>query len=257
MNNNITIFNNNQFGQIRTIVNNDEVWFVAKDVCEALNLGNSREAISKLDNDEKGAEKVDTLGGLQQMSIINESGLYTLVIRSNMPKAKEFRKWVTSDVIPSIRKNGMYATPQTVDQMLNDPDAMISILQQIKRERENNTKLQTQIEQQKPRVLFSRCVEGSDSSILIGDLAKLIAQNNVDVGQNRLFQWMRLNGYLMAYGNSYNTPTQRSIELGVLEMKERIINYPDGRSMTTITPYVTGKGQVYFINKFMKESGAV
>jgi phage antirepressor YoqD-like protein len=137
--------------------------------------------------------------------------------------------------------------------MLNDPDAIISLLQQVKRDREEKSKLQTQIEQQKPRVLFSRCVEGSDSAILVGDLAKLIAQNKIEIGQNRLFQWMRLNGYLMAYGNSYNTPTQRSIELGVLEMKERIINYPDGRSMTTITPYVTGKGQVYFVNKFLKE----
>jgi len=247
MDNNITIYKNNQFGEIRTIGE----FFIAQDICKALSLDDVSKACSRLDDDEKLIRTLFVSGQNRQVLLINESGLYHLIMTSRLDKAKEFRRWVTSEVLPGIRKHGMYATPDAAEQMLNDPDMMIRILEGYKAERAKRASVEMKLEEQKPKVLFADAVAGSQTSILIGDLAKLIAQKGVDIGQNRLFEWMRDNGYLMSRGTSRNVPTQRSIELKVMEIKERTITTPDGRSFISDTPYITGKGQVYFVNKFL------
>lgn len=188
------------------------------------------------------------------MTVINESGLYSLILSSKMPNAKKFKRWVTSEVLPAIRKHGMYAT----DELLSNPDFAIAAFTALKEEREKNkllsetVSIQTkQITENKPKVLFADAVSTADTSILIGDLAKLIKQNGVDIGQKRLFQWMRDNGFLIKGGNSKNMPTQKSMELKLFEVKERTISNPDGSVRITKTTKVTGKGQQYFINKFL------
>jgi anti-repressor protein len=237
--------------EVRTVTLNGEPWFVAKDVCEVLGLGNSREAVGKLDEEEKGAEKIDTLGGPQQMAVVNESGLYTLIIRSNMPNAKPFRKWVTTEVIPSIRKHGAYMTPETIEKVLLNPDTIIDLATRLKTEMEQRKLLEAKVEADKPLVVFANSVETSDDTCLVGDLAKLIRQNGTEIGQQRLFDWMRNNGFLIKFGASKNMPTQRAMELGLFEVKERTIDNPDGSIRVTRTTKVTGKGQIYFINKFL------
>lgn len=249
--NNIAVFQNEQFGQVRTVTQNGEPWFVAADVCRALEIRNNRDAMERLDADEKGVALTDTLGGNQEMSIVNEPGLYSLVLGSRKPEAKAFKRWITHEVIPAIRKHGAYATPEMVEKMLGDPDVMIRTLTALKEERAKNAALTAQAEADKPKVLFADSVSAAQTSILIGELAKLINQNGVDIGQQRLFKWMRDNGYLMKNGVSYNLPTQRSMDAGWFEIKETTINNPDGSVRLTRTPKVTGKGQVYFINKFL------
>ena len=249
--NDIQVFQNTQFGSIRTVTQGDEPWFVAADVCKALEHSNSRMALDRLDDDEKGVSSIYTPGGVQEMSIVNEPGLYSLVLGSRKPEAKAFKRWITHEVIPAIRKHGAYATPEMVEKMLGDPDVMIRTLTALKEEREKNAALTAQAEADKPKVLFAESVSAAQTSILIGELAKLINQNGVDIGQQRLFKWMRDNGYLMKNGASHNMPTQRSMDAGWFEIKETAITNPDGSVRLTRTPKVTGKGQVYFVNKFL------
>lgn len=246
---------NYESSEVRTVQVNGEPWFVLADVCKVLEIKNSRDAAAKLDGDEKGVALTDTLGGKQHVTIINESGLYTVILRSDKPQAKPFRKWVTSVVLPSIRKHGAYMTEQTLERALTSPDFLIELATQLKTEQEQRRRLETtvaaqskQMEQDKPKVLFADSVAASSSSILIGELAKLIKQNGVDMGQRRLFAWMRENGYLIKRcGSEYNLPTQRSMERGLMEIKETsVIHY--GYTTISKTPKVTGKGQVYFIN---------
>lgn len=252
---------NYESSEIRTIEKDGEPWFVLADVCKVLEIKNSRDAAAKLDGDEKGVALTDTLGGKQQMTIINESGLYTVILRSDKPQAKPFRKWVTSDVLPSIRKHGAYMTEQTLERALTSPDFLIELATQLKAEREQRKQLETtvaaqseQMEQDKPKVLFADSVTASSSSILIGELAKLIKQNGVDIGQRRLFEWMRTNGYLVKRkGSEYNLPTQRSMEQGLMEIKETSVVHT-GYTTISKTPKVTGKGQVYFINLFLGQA---
>ena len=244
----IKIFNNAEFGEVRIFDKNGEPWFVGRDVCNILGYGNPRDAISRhIDEDDKGVVKSDTLGGNQNLTIINESGLYSLILSSKLPNAKRFKHWVTSEILPSIRKHGMYAT----DELINNPDVFIQVLQELKAERERKVALEAQAEANRPKIIFADAVAASHNSILIGDLAKLIKQNGVDIGQKRLFEWLRNNGYLMKSGASYNLPTQKSMELKLFEIKERTINNPDGSIRTTKTTKVTGKGQQYFINKLL------
>ena len=250
---NIQIFNYNSV-EVRTIQNDGEPWFVLKDVCNVLHIGNSRDVVARLDHDEKGVGQIDTLGGKQEMTIINESGLYNVILRSDKPEAKPFRKWVTSEVLPTIRRHGMYATPDTVEKMLADPDTTIKLLETIKQERAARLALEAQAEADKPKVLFADAVSASHSSILVGDLAKLLRQNGVEIGQNRLFRFLREKGYLCSHGERYNLPTQRSMDRGWFQVKETTINQPDGSIRITRTVKVTGKGQQYFINLFL--SGA-
>ena len=252
MTNELQIFENNQFGQVRAIMKDGEPWFVAADVCRALEIANNRDALTRLEQDEKGVALTDTPGGAQEVTIVNEPGLYTLVLGSRKPEAKAFKRWVTHEVIPSIRKHGMYATPTTIEQMIADPANAIKVFSALKQEQERRKELEATVEHNAPKVLFADAVAASHTSILIGDLAKLIRQNGVEVGQNRLFQWLRDNGYLIKRkGSDWNMPTQRSIEMGLLEIKESTHIDGNGCNVTTKTPKVTGKGQAYFVNKFL------
>ena len=249
----IQIFNYNSV-EVRTIQNDGEPWFVLKDVCNVLHIGNSRDVVARLDQDEKGVGQIDTLGGKQEMTIINESGLYNVILRSDKPEAKPFRKWVTSEVLPTIRRHGMYATPDTVEKMLADPDTTIKLLETIKQERAARMALEAKAEADKPKVLFADAVSASHTSILVGDLAKLLRQNGVEIGQNRLFSFLREKGYLCSQGDRYNLPTQRSMDRGWFQVKETTINQPNGSVRITRTVKVTGKGQQYFINLFLADA---
>lgn len=251
----LQIFNSPEFGAIRTIEKDGEPWFVGKDVATALGYNNPRDAFKKhIDEEDKGVAKCDTLGGTQETTIINESGLYSLVLSSKLPTAKKFKRWVTNEVIPSIRKHGAYMTPETLEKVLLSPDTLMQLAQNLKDEQEKRKALEAQIESQKPAVLFTGAVETSKTSILIGELAKMLKQNGVNIGQNRLFEWLRQNGYLIKRnGTDYNMPTQRSMDMGLFEIKETTINNPDGSIKISKTPKVTGKGQVYFINLFLNK----
>lgn len=251
--NNLQIFKNEEFGEVRTVRLNNEIYFVGKDVAAALGYAKPENAISTHVSDE---DKTSTLiqgSGSNYKSkaiIINESGLYALIFGSKLPSAKRFKHWVTSEVLPAIHKHGVYA----VDELLQNPDMAIKAFTALKEEREKNKLLQADNERMKPKEIFADAVATSKQSILIGQLAKLICQNGHSIGQNRLFQWMRDNGYLMKSGNNYNMPMQRYVEQGLFEIKERSIANPDGSVKLTRTTKVTGKGQQYFINKFLRKT---
>lgn len=238
--------------QVRTVTINDEPYFVGKDVATILGYSNTRDALSHhVDDEDKGVAKLDTLGGRQNQTIINESGLYSLILGSKLPTAKEFKHWVTSEVLPAIRKHGAYMTPQTIEKALLNPDTIINLATQLKQEQEQRKQLQAENEQMKPKALFADAVATSNSSILIGQLAKILRQNGIQIGQNRLFAWMREHGYLGTRGSNRNVPTQRSMDLELFKTKETVINHSDGHTTVNITTKVTGKGQQYFINKFL------
>lgn len=249
--NELQIFNSEEFGEIRTVTVNDEVWFVAKDVCEALKHTNTTVAMQMLEEDER--TKL-SLGRAGETNCINESGLYTLIIKSNLPKAKKFRKWVTSEVIPSIRKNGGYIAGQ---ETLSDEELMAKALLVANNKIAERDKIieqkQARIEQMKPKEIFADAVATSHTSILVGDLAKLICQNGYQIGAKRLFSWLRDNGYFIKRkGADWNMPTQKSMEMGLFEIKESTHINGSGCNVTTRTPKITGKAQVYFVNKFLK-----
>lgn len=251
----IKIFENPEFGSIRTVERNGEPWLAGKDVAAALGYSNPRDAISKhVDDEDKGVAKCDTLGGNQNITIINESGLYSLILSSRLPTAKKFKHWVTSEVLPSIRKHGAYATAPTLERMISDPDFAIRLFGELKQEQDKRKALEAQAEKDKPKVLFADAVSASDTDILVGELAKLLRQNGVDIGQNRLFGWMRKNGYLGNRGSHYNIPTQRAMDAGLFRIKETTVVHSDGHTSVNRTAKVSGKGQVYFINAFLKEA---
>lgn len=249
----LQIFNSPEFGQIRTIERGGEPWFVGKDVAAALGYSNTADAIQKhIDDEDKLASQFAIAGQARSIIIINESGLYSLVLSSKLPNAKKFKRWITSEVIPSIRKHGAYMTPDKLEEVLLSPDTLMQLAQNLKDEQEKRKALQEQVEAQRPAVLFAGAVETSKSSILIGELAKVLKQNGVNIGQNRLFDWMRQNGYLIRRnGSDYNMPTQRAMEMGLFEIKETTIVHADGHTHINKTPKVTGKGQVYFVDLFL------
>ena len=256
--NELQIFKNEQFGEVRTLLIEDKPYFVGKDVASALGYKNTTVALQdNIDTEDKGVTKVSTLGGDQDTVVINESGLYALVFGSRLETAKKFKHWVTSEILPSIRKHGAYMTPETLEAAILNPDTMIKILTELKAERETTKFLQAKAKEDKPKVLFAEALEVSSSSILIGELAKLLKQNGVDIGQNRLFSWMRDNGYLMTRGESRNMPTQYSMDLELMEIRVRTINNPDGSLRETKTPKITGKGQVYFVNVLLKQKDII
>lgn len=247
--NDLTIFNSNEFGEIRTVTIDGKPYFVATDVATALGYVNPRKAV----NDHcKGVTKRDTptSSGVQQMSYINEGDLYRLIMKSKLPAAEKFESWVVDEVLPTIRKTGSYKiqTPQGKELLA------LAVL-----EAQKTIEAQTaEIERMKPKEIFADAVAASHTSILIGDLAKLLRQNGVETGQRRLFDWLRENGYLIKRkGSDWNMPTQRSMELGLFEVKESTVNNPDGSVRTNRTTKVTGKGQQYFINKFIGKSTRV
>lgn len=237
---------------VRTVTVNDTPYFVGKDVAEILGYAKARNALSTHVDSEDALKwgVMDELGRKQETTIINESGLYSLILSSRLPQAKEFKRWVTSEVLPTIRKNGLFAT----DELLDNPDFAIATLQRLKEEREAKKLLEAQIEADRPKVLFADAVSASKSSCLIGELAKILKQNGIDIGQNKLFQRLRSNGYLISRrGESWNQPTQKSMQLGLFELKKTNINHADGHTTVNTTTKVTGKGQQYFINKFLNK----
>lgn len=251
--NNLKVFSNNQFGSVRTVVINNEPWFVGKDVADILGYQNgSRDINRHIDEDDR--HKVMIFDGNQDKKtiIINESGLYSLILSSKLPTAKQFKHWVTSEVLPSIRKHGAYMTDEALEEALLSPDFLIRLATELKTEKEARVAAEKTIEEQRPKVIFSDAVESSKSSILVGDLAKILKQSGYETGQKRLFAWLRENGYLIKGGSSKNMPTQKAMEQGLFEVKVTTIANPDGSIRETKTTKVTGKGQIYFVNKLCR-----
>ncbi|MDD3363011.1 MAG: phage antirepressor [Hespellia sp.] len=238
----IEIFKNEEFGEIRTVTIDNEPWFVGKDVATALGYKDTSDALKKhVEGEDKLTRQFADSGQNREMYIINESGLYALVFGSKLESARRFKYWVTSEVLPAIRKHGSYSAPQGKELL-----ALAVIEAQKTIEEQNN-----QIERMRPKEIFADAVATSHTSILIGDLAKLLKQNGYETGQKRLFEELRQNGYLIKSGSSKNMPTQRSMDKELFEVKETSITNPDGSVRVTKTTKVTGKGQQYFINKFL------
>ncbi|MDE6338543.1 MAG: phage antirepressor [Muribaculaceae bacterium] len=258
--NEIQIFSNPQFGEIRTAMDKTgNPLFCLADICASLGISNHRNVKARLDEDDvRLVDTTDNLGRNQQVIFVTESGMYDAILRSDVEKAKPFRKWVTSEVLPTIRRHGAYATPATIESIIANPENGIKLLTALKEEREQRLlaeqKAQLEAEINKtnaPKVLFADAVAGSQSSCLIGELAKIITQNGYKIGQNRLFEWLRENGYLGTKGEYYNVPNQRYQEMGLFTVKKGVRSGNDGVMRTTLTTKVTGKGQQYFINKFL------
>lgn len=257
--NELQIFKNDEFGQVRTTIINDEPYFVGKDVAGILGYSNLDKAIRQhVDPEDKQPVYLNNLtaqnGSPTKAIAISESGLYSLIFGSKLEEAKRFKRWVTSEVLPAIRKHGAYATAPTIDKILDDPDYGIRLLQNLKEEREKRKALEVQNAVMIPKAVFADAVTTSDSCILIGDLAKLLRQNGVEIGQKRLFDWLRNHGFLIKRrGADWNSPTQRAMEMGLFEIKETAITHSDGHVTISKTTKVTGKGQVYFVNRFLGE----
>lgn len=238
--NELKIFENENLGTVRTITTDSETWFIAGDVCRILGIMNTTQAMQRVDEDERSMFNIGRQG---MAAVVNESGLYNLIMSSRKPEAKQFKKWVTSEVLPSIRKHGMYA----MDELINNPDLAIKALTALKEEREKNAKLTAVNEELRPKAEIADAITGSSDSISIGDMAKLLKQNGVDTGQNRFYKWLRENGYIMG---EY-TPTQRAMEMKLFIIRERPVTLPDGTQKLVRTPKVTGKGQEYFLKKLV------
>lgn len=250
--NELKIFENNQFGKVRVQEINGEPYFVGNDVATILGYKNTRDALIKHVDDEDKISDVAFHDGSQNrnMVVINESGLYSLILSSKLPKAREFKRWVTSEILPTIRKHGAYLTEDRIEEVLLNPDTIIRLAMDLKEEKKKRLQLQETVEVNKPKVLFADSVETSKTSILVGELAKIMKQNGCEIGQNRLFEWLRKNNYLISRkGTDYNMPTQKSMNLGLFEIKETSITHADGHVTVNKTPKVTGKGQIYFVNK--------
>lgn len=247
--NEVMTFSNDEFGTIRTLSINNEPWFVGKDVAEKLGYKNQRDAIRKhIDNEDKGVANCDTLGGMQQTTVINESGLYSLILSSKLESAKRFKRWVTSEVLPSIRKSGGYISGQ---EDMSDADLMAKALLVAQKQIDERQK---QIDEMTPHAILGQAITTANTSILVGDLAKLLRQNGIKIGGKRLFEWMRENGYLIKRkGTDWNLPTQRSMDMKLFEIKESVHIDGNGCNKIARTPKVTGKGQAYFINKFLSQ----
>lgn len=245
--NELQIFNNEEFGDIRTVTIDNEPWFVGKDVAEALGYAEPRSAVSKkVEECDRGVAEMETPSGKQKMTTINESGLYALIFSSKLESAKRFKHWVTSEVLPSIRKTGGYDMKQPQGKEL----LALAVLEAQKTIEEQTA----QIEEMKPHAILGQAITTANTSILVGDLAKILRQNGVDIGAQRLFGWMRENGYLIKRkGSDWNLPTQKSMDMGLFEIKESVHIDGNGCNKISRTPKISGKGQKYFINKFLKE----
>ena len=248
----LTIFKNEEFGEIRTILIDDALWFCLKDVCDILEITNITKLKERLNKEGLTQSKVLTNGGIQMIYFINEPNLYKAIFRSDKPEAKKFENWVTNEILPFIRKHGSYMTPKTIEETLTDPDFIISLATKLKEEQIQRRLLENKIENDKPKVRFADSIKASNDSILIRELAKLITQNGYRIGGNQLFKWMRINGYLIKNGGTdYNIPTQKAMNLKLFNIKETLIKHNSGTITVSITPMVTGKGQIYFVNKFL------
>ena len=250
----LQVFENPQFGKVRIQIVKNEFFFCGKDVCDILGYKDHGN-ILKRNCKEKGMTKCQTLtnGGIQDLIFVNESNLYRLIVSSKMPKAQEFEEWIFEEVLPSIRKNGYYITGKTTVADIISPQDMIAYSQKMIEQCNQIIVLQAQVKEMKPKVIFADAVSISASTILVGDLAKLLKQNGIDIGAKRLFEWLRQNGYLMKNSSSKNMPTQKAMDLGLFEVIERTISKPDGVVEITRTTKVTGKGQIYFVNLFLNK----
>ena len=243
---------NYENNEVRTTVKDGEVWWVLKDVCDVLGLSNSRKVAERLDDDEKGVTLSDTLGGTQKITIINEAGLYKVILRSDKPEAKKFMHWVTHEVLPSIRKHGAYITSAKMEELMSDPDTWVKLIRTLQQERREKELLRNQIEKDKPKIIFSDAVSASDCHILIGEMAKILKGNGIEIGQNRLFERLRNDGFLIRRkGSDKNIPTQKSMNLGLFRIIETAITHSDGHVTIAKTAKITGKGQVYFTKYFL------
>ena len=254
----LKIFDNEEFGQVRTTLINDEPYFNLSDVCRILEIKNSRDAKTRLNPKGVGSTDILTKGGRQQSDFINESNLYKLAFQSRKPQAEKFTDWVTSEVLPAIRKHGAYMTDGVIERTLTDPDYLIMLATNLKEEKAKRALAEAQNEKNKPKVLFADTVSASSRSCLMGELAKMISQEAIrqgrideKIGQNKLFAWMRNNGYLCKSGERKNQPLQQYVEQGLFEMKKGSYVDSKGSNVITTTTKVTGKGQIYFINKFL------
>lgn len=247
-NNNIQVFNNDRFGEVRSVVKDGEPWFVAVDVCKALEIKNNRDALGRLDDDEKGVVSTDTLGGEQEVGVVNESGLYTLVLGSRKPEAKAFKRWITHDVIPAIRKTGGYIQGE---ESMSDDDliarALVMAQKKIELREQQLREKDAQLELQKPKVDFADHVTDSDNAIDMGTFAKYAQKQGITMGRNTLFKWLRDQGVLM----DNNVPYQRYLNAGWFRVIELTYNTGSGQ-YTTPKTLVTGKGQVALINYIRK-----
>lgn len=242
----LEIFQNKSFGLIRTLAINNEPWFVGKDVAEILGYAKPENAIANhVDEEDKTSTLIQGSGSNYKSKaiIINESGLYSLVLSSKLPSAKEFKRWITHEVIPAIRKHGAYMTEDTLEKALTSPDFLIQLATQLKEEKEKRLAAEKQIEMDRPKTIFADAVSASHTSILVGEMAKILRGNGVEIGQKRFFDWLRENGYLIRRkGTDYNMPTQRAMELGLFEIKEGSYVNGSGVNIITKTPKITGKG---------------
>lgn len=255
---NIQIFQNQDFGEIRTISQNSTAYFCLIDVCRILEINNPRQAKTRLK--EGGVisnDVIDNLGRTQTTTFIDESNLYKLVFQSRKPEAERFTDWVTSEVLPSIRKHGAYMSEETLEEALLNPDFLVKLATELKAEKEARRKAEAEIEQNRSKVLFADAVSGSKDGMLIHLLAKFLNQNGYKTGQNRLFATLREKGFLMRTGEGHNVPTQKAIDLGLFKVKERVISTPDGEPRLTLTTLVTAKGQQYFVNYFLGKTKAL
>lgn len=257
----LTRFHNDTFS-VRSFEEDGTIWFVAKDVLYALEYSETStpaQIMQAVPEYWKGIKRIDstsdkpTARPYQDTLCLTEQGLYFFLGRSDKKKATAYQMWIASEVVPSIRKHGFYATPEAVENIIGNPDAFIQILQEYKNEKTKRIQLEKQAKIDKPKVAFANAVHSSDGCILIGSLAKLLRQNGIDIGQNRLFQWLRDNGFLCSRkGDMFNAPTQRAIEMGLFKIQENIMLHKDGSCFTSFTTKVTGKGQLYFIDCFLR-----
>lgn len=241
-------------GQNLTIIDTEgEPRFLLKDVCDILDIGNARHVKTRLEKDVVSNYPLETSGGTQQATFINEDGLYDVILDSRKPEAKRFRKWITSEVLPSIRKHGAYATPETIENVLNDPDFGIQLLTNLKQEREKRTKLEQQQKMDEPYTTFGKVVSNSTASINVGAFAKMMYDEyGIRIGRNKMFRWLRDKGYLIKSGREKNNPKQKYIEQGLFDTSVTIVSRTQG-DVESITPLVTGKGQVKLSEKLLKE----
>ena len=250
--NELQVFNNETFGNVRAVEIDGEAWFVGKDVADILGYENgSRDINRHVDEEDRQNYQNGTFESPRGMTVINESGVYSLIMGSKLPRAKEFKRWVTSEVLPSIRKHGAYLTPAKIEEVLNDPDTMIKLCTNLKEERAKRQEAERKLEEAKPAQVFAAAVSASPKSILVRGLASFLKQNGIDIGQNRLFKWLRENGFLVKNGADKNMPTQKAMDLGLFQVKEGTYINGSGENVLTRTVRVTGKGQIYFVNKFL------
>lgn len=256
--NEITNFVNPNFGEVRTLEINGEIWFVGKDIAEILEYSNTRDALAKhVDTEDKAIVVIHDGSQSRNVIAINESGMYSLILSSKLPSAKEFKHWVTSEILPSVRRHGAFMTTETLEQVLTSPDFLIRLATELKNEKEKNDSLARKIYEDKPKVIFANAVDASSTAILIGELAKILKQNGVlNMGQNRLFTYLRNHGYLIKINRTdFNMPTQKSMEMGLFEIREYVVKRSDGSIIISKTVRVTGKGQIYFVNLFLGNGG--